>query len=373
MEKYKGCKILIVDDLPTNLQVLAGILHNTGFQIFMATSGKQAIAIADAKQPDLILLDINMPEMDGYETCGILKENSKTKAIPIIFLTALTDTQDIIKGFELGAVDYVTKPFKSAELLARINTHLELMETNQKLAQSEKQLSKTNASKDKFFSIIAHDLRGPFQGSLGLTELVMMDNTFFNQEDLLDLIKKIHKSQRNLLNLIENLLDWSRVQTGSLEYKPEIIKCNDLIEEIIKLFVDISSQKNIQISFDKSANAEIFADYFMIQTTIRNLISNALKFTPMGGNITISCTQEQNICIIKISDNGIGISKDDLRKIFRIDVNHTTIGTNKEKGTGLGLILCKEFVETNHGTIEVESELNKGTSFTLTLPSSENI
>ena len=190
INEYKPL-ILIVDDIPKNLQVLSSILSFEGYQISFASSGSQALNIIETSLPDLILLDIMMPIMDGYEVCKILKSNPRTKDIPIIFLTGKVEAEDIVHGLKIGAVDYITKPFNSAELLSRVHTHIELklsrdaiVKYNYELEESKKQLLELNASKDKFFSIIAHDLRSPFTGFIGLSQLLSEEYDSINKEEL---------------------------------------------------------------------------------------------------------------------------------------------------------------------------------------------
>lgn len=236
------------------------------------------------------------------------------------------------------------------------------------LVKSEKRLRELNATKDKFFSIIAHDLKNPFNDLMGFTQLLSMNIDKYDKSKIENFIKIIHQSSKLAYNLLENLLDWSRTQTGNLNFNPEEICINNLIKENIDLLESTASNKSIVIYPEIDCNIDVYADKNMTRTVIRNLISNAIKYTNQGGFIKISAIKKSKFCQINVSDNGMGICEENTSKLFKIDESYTTVGTEREKGTGLGLILCKEFVEKNRGTISVKSELGKGSTFSFTLP-----
>ncbi len=238
----------------------------------------------------------------------------------------------------------------------------------QTLIKSEQRLRELNATKDKFFSIIAHDLKNPFNDLMGFTQLLALNIEKYDKSKIEQFVKIIHQSSKLAYNLLENLLDWSRSQTGTLKFNPEKILINKLVDESIDLLESTAQNKNIQIysEFDKGLSA--FADKNMVKTIIRNLISNAIKYTNQGGHINIKSYSDNKVCKISVSDSGIGISEENIAKIFKIDESFSTIGTEREKGTGLGLILCKEFVEKNSGKLWVKSEPDKGSTFFFTLP-----
>ncbi len=241
------------------------------------------------------------------------------------------------------------------------------------LAGSEQRLRELNATKDKFFSIIAHDLKNPFNDLMGFTQLLSMNIDKYDKSKIENFVKIIHQSSKLAYNLLENLLDWSGSQTGNLNFNPEKIRINDLIKENIDLLESTASNKNIKIYPEIGSDLFVYADKNMIRTVIRNLISNAIKYTNQGGFIKISANKKNKFCKINVADNGIGISAKNIDKLFKIDESYTTVGTEREKGTGLGLILCKEFVEKNRGTICVKSVLSKGSTFSFTLPLPEPI
>ncbi len=361
MANKNRLKILIVDDVTKNIQLVANILQEAGYEIFFALNGQMALELVKNQSLDLILLDIMMPEMDGFEVCKRIKSLQNAKDIPIIFLTAKTDIEDIKKGFEVGGVDYITKPFNREELLARVKTHLSLM-------QQQKELKDLNATKDKFFSIIAHDLKSPFNHLLGLTEIIQDRSREVNNKEIQELAALIHKSAKQGRDLLDNLLEWSRSQIGARDFRPDNTELFDIVNKAISFVEHIASQKDISIVNSIKKDTVVRADVNMLNTILRNLLNNAIKFTKQGGFVKIYARERKEVVEVTVEDNGIGISKSTLSKLFKIDENPSTPGTNNEKGTGLGLILCREFVERHGGTIYVESERGKGSKFIFTLP-----
>lgn len=358
--KYRQ-KVLIVDDVTKNIQLVANFLKQAGYEINFALSGKAALNHVENESFDLILLDIMMPEMDGFEVCEYLKSNPDTSEIPIIFLTAKTDIDSITKAFHVGGIDYITKPFNKAELLARVKTHLDMQ-------QQKGNLKELNATKDKFFSIIAHDLRSPLNQLLGLSEILQKEIESERGDDVIKLANLINESAKSGRLLLENLLEWSRSQTGSINFNPEILNLAKISEEVVELNENNARQKDIIISSKIDKNEIAFADGNMLKTILRNLLSNSIKFTNNGGKIDLEVESSNGMAILSVIDNGIGIEDHDIEKLFRIDVNPKSIGRSKEKGTGLGLILCKEFVEMNEGKIWVESVSGEGSVFKFSLP-----
>ena len=354
-------KVLIVDDVSKNIQLVANFLKQAGYEINFALSGKAALKHIEEESFDLILLDIMMPEMDGFEVCRTLKSNSNTSEIPVIFLTAKTDIDSITKAFKVGGIDYITKPFNKSELLVRVKTHLEMQ-------RQKKNLKELNATKDKFFSIIAHDLRSPLNQLLGLSEILQREVVSEREEEVIKLAKLINESARSGRLLLENLLEWSRSQSSSINFNPEILSLSTLSKEVIELNEQNAAQKNIEIRSKIGEEENAFADGNMVKTILRNLLSNSIKFTNSGGQIKIEAKSSNGMITLSVIDNGIGIEEHDIEKLFRIDVNPKSIGRSKEKGSGLGLILCREFVEKNGGKIWAESKPGNGSTFKFNLP-----
>lgn len=364
-KKQEKPLIFIAEDCPESLQLLYQFLKDENYRISAVGNGKQAIDMIPDINPDLILLDIMMPDIDGFTVCEQLQKNSVSREIPIIFITAKTDKIDVVKGFEMGAVDYITKPFNGAELLARISTHLELK-------ISREALKELNATKDKFFSIIAHDLKNPLQGLLSSSEVLYKFYEAFDESKKKELIQRFYNSSQQFSALLKNLLTWSLSQQGRIRLNPKEINIAVIIEENIELIKETAEKKNIKYSTDIKNDSIAWADKNMIRTVIRNLVSNALKFTHSGGEINIKIEHSKPYINIIVSDNGIGIPPEDIPGLFKLDTYKSNKGTLGEKGTGLGLILCKEFVEKNNGIIHVGSIPGKGSIFTVSLPISKD-
>ncbi len=531
--------VLIVDDNPTNLGVVADYLKDYGFKTPVASSGELGLKRAKFIHPDIILLDVMMPGIDGFETCRRLKADAETKDIPVVFMTALASTEDKVTGFEVGAVDYVTKPLQQEEVLARITTHLSIRDLTRRLQKKNVQLeassevaqqitsilelpellvkmveliqtkfayyfvgvwlldysedgangnnltlrashgrnnnlqidqeviipldtpnaeanillrvcqsgqlcladegnlslkllvlplrvgqkilgvldirnetpfnnedqtilqtlaaqiaiairnaqlyerqknlrhmeeerarglAELNASKDRFFSIVAHDLRGPFQPLMGMSELLYTMADSIAPKDIREMGTTINRSAKNIFNLLENLLQWSRMQMGRMPFEPEKLHLRSIVEATISLLATNASDKGITLQDKVRPGVFVWADPNILDMVIRNLISNALKFTPSGGQIIVSSNQTNPLVEVSVTDTGVGISQADQEKLFKIDVHHSTLGTAKEQGTGLGLVICKDMVEKNGGHIWVESELGQGTTVKFTVP-----
>jgi two-component system, sensor histidine kinase and response regulator len=372
----KKSLILIVDDIPKNLQVLSSILNTENYKISFASNGAQAIDVAKSSMPDLILLDIMMPEMDGYEACRILKSENSTKHIPIIFLTGKAETDDVVRGLQLGAIDYVTKPFNSSELLTRVKTHLELKhsrdaieEYNAELEKTQNELKSVIASKDKFFSIIAHDLRGPFSGFLGLSELLKDRYEDMSGEDVSRISSSMNQAAKNLFSFLENLLEWSRSQMGHMEYKPSKLDLSETVTRTFSIFEATAAEKKVELVNLIDKNTFATADNNMLNTIVRNLVSNALKFSNAEGKIELSTElADDNFVQVNVRDYGVGMNHEARSKMFKIEEKYSMPGTANEKGTGLGLILCKDLIEKHNGSISLESKTGEGTCFKFTLP-----
>ncbi|MCP4350311.1 MAG: hybrid sensor histidine kinase/response regulator [Desulfobacterales bacterium] len=361
--------VLVVDDNSKNLQILADILRSRDFKVATAKDGFKALKFIDKTKPDIILLDIMMPEMDGFEVSRRLKSKEATKDIPIIFISALNDTSDKIKGFRAGGVDYITKPFQEEEVFARINAQLKLKLASKKLKTANKLLQTANATKDKMFSIIAHDLRGPI-GSLSQALDILVDSPEIigTEEQKSTFMKELKASAKRASLLLENLLCWARNQRCEIEYNPADTEFNQIIRNNINLLSGIAKDKTISLTSEINESLRVYADTDMIMTVVRNLISNALKFTPENGKVTVSAVLKDDFIEISVVDTGVGISENDTEKLFSPDEHFTTYGTQNEKGSGLGLLLCKDFVEKNNGKIWVETEEGKGSKFKFTLP-----
>ncbi|MBD3305935.1 response regulator [candidate division KSB3 bacterium] len=509
--------ILVVDDTLDSLRLLTRMLTEQGYNVRPLSDGKKAVTVAKMKRPDLILLDILMPGIDGYTICEHLKADDYTRDIPVIFMSALHETFNKVRAFSTGGIDYITKPFQVEEVLARIKTHLALrdmqkrletqnvqleqeiverkraeeqirqqkqllentleslpypfyvidvhdysvkiansealklirnlsppyppcyafahqrgepcqggespcpletvkrthkpvvvehMHTNtqgeaqhvevygfpifdeagnvaqmieytldvtdrkqreQELEELNQQLQAANASKDRFFSMIAHDLRSPFTSLLGLSEIAIhYDDS--SKEELREIMKLIKSSAELVYARLENLLTWSRLQLDMMDYTPAHLSLHELVEPLIQHATANATHKQITLHNTLSEDMIVYADTKMLSMVIRNLLSNAIKFTKPGGCVEVLARENRHDVELSIADTGIGISAEDLPKLFRVDSRLKTPGTSGEHGTGLGLLLCHDLLKKNNGSIEVESVVGEGTTVRCRLP-----
>jgi CheY-like chemotaxis protein len=362
--KAEEQSILIVDDVPKNIQLLGSILKEESYELEFATSGKEALEWLDSKQFDLVLLDIMMPEMDGFEVCRRIKENPSTREVSVIFLTAKADFQSIIQGFETGAVDYITKPYNRKELLIRVKTHLTMQ-------RQRRQLELSTAFEKKVFSIIGHDLRSPMGNIRTYIDAFLMVNNDL-QENVIILLKDLYLLSDNAFNLLENLMNWAKSQSGGIVCRPLAENVSILIQNVLTLFSMQAESKNIKLQFTGDQQVIGYFDPELISVVIRNLVSNALKFTPHGGSISLKAYPQQENglerIMVQVTDTGTGMTPDIIDNLMNKSIHFTTYGTDNEKGSGLGFQLCKEFVSLNSGWIRIESIPGSGSTFYISLP-----
>jgi len=364
--------VLVVDDNPKNVQIIALLLNELKYKIIIAVNGKSAIDLVERVRPDLILLDVMMPGMDGFEACQIIKTKAENENIPVIFITALSEKINIVKGFEVGGVDYITKPFNKEELISRIKTHFELKFARDEMQKMTSHLVELNSIKDKMFSVIGHDLRSPL-GSIKMTLDFLKSDTCqkYSIQDFHQSINILAQTTDEVFGLLENLLGWAKAQSGNLSVVPENVRVSELVNSVYLLHKGSFNHKSITFENNVDKENVVYADMNMLKTILRNLISNAIKYTPEGGAITLQSKELNDFTHIIVTDNGVGISFEDMPKLFDEKQHLTTYGTNKESGSGLGLILCQSFVKSNNGRLMVESEQGKGSSFIIELPSAK--
>ncbi|OFX89042.1 MAG: hypothetical protein A2W99_02450 [Bacteroidetes bacterium GWF2_33_16] len=287
------------------------------------------------------------------------------------------DFNDIIKDdFEVtkSILKALIKRLRNYNVLEEQLTQnaIQIKKQHDELENQRKALEELNSTKDKFFTIIAHDLKNPFNTVIGLSELLMERYDTYDTNKIKDFIFQINKFSNNAFNLLDNLLQWAKSQTGKIQINPQKLDIFELANENLNLFKGSAVKKGIHLSSIVDLGIYVFTDRNMILTVIRNLISNAIKFTPKGGRITLIAFVKDNFVYFSVADTGIGIPSENLNKLFKIEENVSTVGTDDEVGTGLGLIICREFVEKNGGTIWVESKPNEGTRFTFSIPAVGN-
>ncbi|MFA8433320.1 MAG: ATP-binding protein [Marinifilaceae bacterium] len=288
--------------------------------------------------------------------------------------TLIKCTQENIRAverkFQVKIIDTVFFTLRNirSRMLDKDFLEEELTRQKAKIEEQRKELERLNATKDKFFSIIAHDLKNPFASLIGASDLLVDDLEKMNQEQVRTFVEIINQSARQGFRLLQNLLQWARMQTGRIAFEPKRIDLWDLVNEVVLLYTSSAQNKGIEISAEVDEDLWIGADGNMVNTVVRNLVSNAVKFTPQGGTVKVVAQKLDEEVEIWVCDTGVGIPPEDIDKLFRIDVQYTKPGTQEEGGTGLGLILCKEFVERHNGRIWVESQPGVGTYFKFTLP-----
>jgi signal transduction histidine kinase len=377
---YKG-NISIIDGDLENSVFLCKLLNENGYTVSILRTEKESISSILCSLPDLILLGNKFFDNNANEICKQLKNENATKDIPVIYVCQ-SEGNDVIHqyGFDIGCVDYINKPFQEKEILARVKTHIQLkllrnqfenhiaeQKLEEELIRQEIiELAELNASKDKFFSIIAHDLKSPFNGFLGLTHLMEVQD--LSVDKMKEYSKIINESANNLYKLLENLLTWARMQKGIIDFKPEIYSLSNIVSKNITFFNENAKQKNIDVISLISEQICVYADLPMINTVIRNFISNAIKFTRKDGKIVIKADEKEKEILFCVNDSGIGMTSEVIGKLFKLDEKVSRSGTEGETSTGLGLLLCKEFIERHKGKIWAESVHGNGSSFFFSLP-----
>ncbi len=361
-------KVLLVDDTPANIDVLRKTLQPEGYELSFAPNGKIALNIVNRVKPDLILLDVMMPEMDGFETCRRLKEDESTKDIPVIFITAKTETEDIVKGFSLGGVDYIAKPFRQEEVCARVKTHLQLMASQKELETQNNTLMELNKLKNHFIGIAAHDLRNPLASITGFSHLLEERLEEFSPKEQKKFINIINSSSGKMLALVNNLLDISVIESGNLDLRIESSSLSELIGERVLIFEYHAQKKNISLCLPEVECDDIPLDKNQISQVLDNLISNAIKFSQPGSGVFISLERDEAMAKVSVRDEGPGISPEDQGKLFGTFQKLSAQPTGGETSTGLGLAIAKKIVEAHGGAINVENHPESGAVFSFTLP-----
>jgi len=360
--KISKATILIVDDNPNNVQLLKAVMTMRGFDVLVAKNGLHALETVKTALPDLILLDIMMPEMDGFEACQKLKESPATTNIPIIFLTAKSHIDDIMKGFELGAVDYITKPFSSNELVARVEIHLKLKFSQETVIRQRNELR-------EMVQILCHDLSNPLGAVISSFELSEYDPAYLDQNK--HLILSYVRRQYEIIGLVRELRAIAEEKSVFSLIPVDVTKA---INESIETLQYQLARKNIKAVVSLEENTYVLAEKVsLINSVLNNLLTNAIKFSYPDSIITVASQKKNGKVLISISDKGMGMPNDLKNKIYAIDRRNTRFGTMGEKGTGFGMPLVKKFVTEYGGTIDITSKdendhpQDHGTLITLSL------
>jgi two-component system sensor histidine kinase/response regulator len=364
-----GRKILIVDDDRLNIRILGGILKTEGFLLADASSGERALELYPTFKPNLVLLDVMMPGINGFETCRTLKRLYGDDCAPIVFITAKNESDDVVEGLAAGGVDYLPKPFQAKEVVARIRTHLH----SQLLAEQQKtlvdQLSKADAAKNRFLGMAAHDLRNPLASIRGLAEFLRDGVVGELTVDQLDLVNTIHSASQSMLTMVNELLDVATIESGELKIVQEKHNLCEQIEKSVYLANIDAAKKNTRIIFTPPQSAPTaWIDAAKMQQVVDNLLSNAVKYSPPGSTITVEFLSAEKQCSFGVKDQGPGIPEGERDKLFKDFGRLSVKPTGGEKSTGLGLAICRKIVEAHHGTIVAENLPHGGCEFRVALP-----
>ena len=385
--------IFVIDDNPINLNLLAHLLRERGYQVRIATSGRRGIVAVRTSVPDLIMLDITMPEMNGYEVCQQLKADDQLRDIPVIFISALDDALDKVKAFEVGGVDYVTKPFQIEEVLARIENQLrisqlqkELRETNNQLERQRAQLLEANQklkdveqAKADFTAMLVHDLKSPLTVVKTMLDLLQFDeviNQAIAEQRLTDVMVASERNVDKILDLIQEILEFSRIESQNLNLDTEPVNIEGILRDCVVTTSVTALQNHITVEADIQENLPlVYGDRVKLERVFSNLLSNAVKFTPTNGKITIEARQmnqpdstslDPPLIAVHISDTGEGIPAEEVPYVF--EPYRQATKRKGRLGVGLGLAIVKRIVTAHKGQLCVESQLGVGSRFTVLLP-----
>lgn len=362
--------ILVVDDTPANLQLLTGMLKERGYKVRPVPSGKLALQAAKSALPDLILLDINMPEMDGYEVCAQLKRDERTRDVPVLFISALNETMNKVLAFGVGGLDYITKPFQFEEVDARVAAHLKLRRLqldlatrNHELQQSNAELRRLQELRDNLTQMIVHDLRSPLTAVFGTYELLKDDADNLSKESR-TMLEFSRRAMDEILSMINSLLDVSKIEAGELQLNRSDCDLVALAREAANVLAGARGDRRVLIE-PESEPLPLSVDRDLIFRVLQNLLGNAIKFTRANGEIRMRLARHDGWARISVVDNGPGIPPEYHQRIFE---KFGQVRTHQRMGTGLGLTFCRLAVEAHGGAIGVDSEVGKGSTFWFELP-----
>ena len=363
-------KILVVDDDRLNRRILSRILQPEGFEVVEADSGEQAMERYAIAPPDLVLLNVVLPGINGFDACRALRARYGDGAAPVIFITARSDSDDVVAGLAAGGVDYLPKPIHAKEALARIRTHLQIrgLLAQQRLLVG--QLSAANAAKNRLLGMAAHDLRNPLASIRGLAEFLRDGVVGPLTPDQLDLVKTIHSASQEMLLLVNELLDVATIEAGELKIALETADLVEIVTKSVYLANIEATKKQTKIILPPHGRPQpCRIDPNKIRQVVDNLLSNAIKYSPPGSTVDVEVAATNGSNVITVRDQGPGIPENERDKLFK-DFGRTSVKpTGGEKSTGLGLAICRKIVEAHHGGITAENLPERGCAFRVTLPS----
>ena len=362
-------KILIVDDVISNVLLLKVLLTNEKFNIVTAGNGTQALEQVKKEKPDLVLLDVMMPDISGFEVARQMKADEEMSEIPVIFLTALNSTADIVKGFQVGGNDFISKPFNKEELIIRVTHQISLVAAKRIIIAQTEELRRTIMGRDKLYSVIAHDLRSPM-GSIKMVLNMLILNLPSETigPEMYELLTMANQTTEDVFSLLDNLLKWTKSQIGKLNVVYQDVDLVEVTDGVIEIFSMVASLKKIRIHEMKPEKMMVNADIDMLKTVVRNLLSNAIKFSKENSEVLVKMEEVDGMAVVSVQDYGCGISEEGQKKLLHTDTHFSTFGTNNEEGSGLGLLLCKDFVVKNGGKLWFTSKEGEGSIFSFSIP-----
>ncbi len=372
MSNNTQAKILVIDDGLVHLAFANEVLSKQGYQVMLARNGREGLNVALQRKPGLILLDVNMPGWDGYETCRHLKEEESLHDVPVLFFSTLDKPQDRLRAFSVGAVDYVDKPCQEEELLARVQTHLSLHLLNQQLRHEKTTAEAANMAKSQFLANMSHELRTPMNAIIGYSEMLAEEARDEGLEQFVSDLDKIHAAGNHLLGLINDVLDLSKIESRKMGLSLSQFSVAQMLKEIQSTVMPLVRKKNNQLNIEWEGTTPetadlLYADETKMRQILLNLISNAAKFTE-NGTILVRVKNTKKHYTFYVTDNGIGMTPEQLGKVFEPFTQADSSTTRKYGGTGLGLTISREFAGMMGGTVNVESTFGEGSTFTLRLP-----
>ncbi|MGD9504490.1 MAG: ATP-binding protein [Syntrophobacteraceae bacterium] len=359
--------ILVVDDNPTNLQLLVRMLKDQGYKARPALNGKLALRAAAREVPDLILLDVNMPEMNGYEVCERLKKDERLAGVPVIFVSALNETVDKVKAFAAGGVDYVTKPFQFREIEARVAVHIELCRRKRELEESYERLRKLEELRDALVHMVVHDMRTPLTAILGYMQLLEIKESENLSENGRNRIRQVMELVDNLMEMMNSLLDVSRMESGNMRLNLSGCELVGTVRTVLQGLESLAREHQVEVNAPDDP-VTVVADQELIERVIGNLLANALKYTPVCGSVKVTVRSDPDSAFVSVTDDGCGIPEEYHERIFekfgQVEANRD----RRKHSTGLGLTFCKLVVEAHGGKIGVHSKAERGSTFWFELP-----
>lgn len=365
--------ILVVDDNPNNLTLLANILTEEGYRVRKVLNGKFALRTAQASPPDLILLDIYLPDLDGYEVCWRLKALEVTRETPVIFISALNEVWDKLRAFKVGAADYITKPFQVEEVLARVQHQLTIRAQQQTIREQNRQLKAALAAekelselKTQFVSMVSHEFRNPLTTIATGLKILEQRDFEFTAADRQQRFTIIRNAVRQMTYLLDDVLELCRAESGQLTLRPEWLDLGDFCQELLEELRNGAGHDHWICLTGDPPNEPLWVDSNILRHILANLLGNAVKYSPAGSKVTLDLGSDRSCVQFRIIDSGIGIPESERPYMFQ--PFHRALNVGKIPGTGLGLSIVKNLIELLGGQIDYTSQIDVGTTFIVTLP-----